>query len=102
MPVNTRGRNRLPVIDDAVQADIDRVCAIWSTAADGWLFGDFCAADVMFAPVAARFQTYAITPSRAAMPYYGALLAHPLVAEWFALGAAEPDVIAIFELPARA
>lgn len=106
MPVNARGRHRLAVIDAEVQVDIDRVCAIWSAAGhypEGpWLFGDFCAADIMFAPVAARFQTYAITPTPAASSYYQTLLAHPLVAEWFALGAAEPDVIPIFELPARA
>lgn len=106
MPVNTRGRHRQAVIDPPVQDDIDRVCAIWSTAArypEGpWLFGDFCAADIMFAPVAARFQTYDVEPSATAAPYYRALLTHPLVTQWFALGIAEPDMIPIFELPERA
>jgi glutathione S-transferase len=105
MPVNTRGRNRQPVIDDAVRADIARVCTIWATAgryAEGpWLFGRFCAADIMFAPVAARFQTYAIQPAPEASRYYQALLSHPWVAEWFALGEAEAGTIPMFELPAR-
>ncbi len=105
MPVNTRGRNRLPAIDDDVRADIARVCAIWATAgsyADGpWLFGQFCAADIMFAPVAARFQTYAIEPTPEASSYYQMLLAHPWVVEWFAAGQAEESVIPIFELPER-
>lgn len=105
MPVNTRARNRLPMIDENVQADIDRVFAIWAGAgcyAEGpWLFGQFCAADIMFAPVAARFQTYAIDPTPEALPYYQMLLAHPWVVEWFAAGEAEEGVIPIFELPER-
>lgn len=105
MPVNTRGRNRQVLIDAAVQADIDRVCAIWAVA-DGypegpWLFGEFSAADIMFAPVAARFQTYAVTPRSEALPYYELLLSHPLVVEWFALGVGEPDTIQMFEQPER-
>lgn len=64
MPVDARGRNRQPVIDDDVRADIARVCTIWATAGrypEGpWLFGAFCAAGIMFAPVAARFHTCAV------------------------------------------
>ena len=67
----------------------------------GWLFGDFCAADIMFAPVAARFRTYGVALDGAAQDYCRRLLEHPLAAEWFAAGEAEPDVIAQFELPAR-
>ncbi|EIZ79295.1 glutathione S-transferase [Novosphingobium sp. Rr 2-17] len=103
MPVNTRGRNRRAQMDAAVRADIGRVCKIWATAGrhpEGpWLFGEFCAADIMFAPVAARFQTYVVTVTPDALPYYQMLLDHPLVAEWLALGAAETDTIPMFELP---
>ena len=105
MPVNTRARNRQPVIDDDVRADIARVFAIWATVGtytDGpWLFGPFCAADVMFAPVAARFRTYAIEPTSEAAAYYRMLLSHPWVVEWFAAGEAESRVISMFELPTR-
>lgn len=105
MPVNTRGRNRIPVIDDAVRADIARICAIWATAGEylegPWLFGNFCAADIMFAPVAARFQTYGIVPTPEALPYYRILLSHPLVSKWFEMGAAEPAILPMFELPDR-
>ncbi len=106
MPCNTRGRNRQAAITDAVRADIARVEAIWATAgrySEGpWLFEAFCAADILFAPVAARFQTYGVTPAPAAMPYYQALLDHPLVREWFAMGEVETDVIEMFELPGAA
>lgn len=106
MPVNTRARNRRARITPAVEADIARACAIWSGAGryagEPWLFGPFCAADIMFAPVAARFRTYGVDVPAAAQPYYQALLAHPLVAEWCALGADEEAVIPIFELPESA
>ena len=105
MPVNTRGRNRVAQRSPAVEADIARVGEIWSGAgafSDGpWLFGQFCAADIMFAPVAARFQTYCVTLSGPAADYHQRLLAHPLVEEWLAFGRAEPDVIEQFELPQR-
>jgi glutathione S-transferase len=103
MPVNVRGRNRLARRTAAVDADIARVCEIWGTAGHysegSWLFGSFCAADIMFAPVAARFQTYDVTPIAAAAGYFELLLTHPLIVEWFALGHDEPQVIERFELP---
>jgi glutathione S-transferase len=52
----------------------------------------------MFAPVATRFLTYGVELAGPARAYQDALLAHPLVAEWLALGAAETDVIPRFEL----
>jgi glutathione S-transferase len=106
MPVNARGRNRLAVRTTEVDADIARVCQIWATAGrhrDGpWLFGRFCAADIMFAPVATRFVTYDVAPTPAAAAYWERLLTHPLVVEWLALARGEPQVIEHFELPANA
>ena len=103
MPVNTRAKNRVAQRTAAVDADIARISEIWTTAgsyAEGpWLFGSFCAADIMFAPVAARFQTYDVVPTATAKGYFEQLLSYPLVVEWFALGQTEPQVIERFELP---
>jgi glutathione S-transferase len=103
MPMNSRGRNRLAKTTPDVLADINRVFTIWSRAGCGrdgpWLFGTFCAADIMFAPVALRFQTYAVDVPSNASPYYRALLGHPLVVEWQELGRNESTVIDRFELP---
>ena len=104
MPVDARGRNRQPAMTAEAESDVGRVRHIWSTAGAAqppWLFDEFCAADVMFAPVASRFETYGIRLDGAAGLYQAALLAHPLVQEWFALGAVETDVIVQFELPER-
>jgi glutathione S-transferase len=57
-----------------------------------FLFGAaFTAADVMLAPVVARFITYRPALSDACSAYCDAVRAHPLVAEWYAAAAAEPD-----------
>lgn len=104
MPVNTRGRRRQAVVTPAVRDDIERVTAIWARAGrlgTPWLFGDFGAADIFFAPVATRFRTYGVDVPASAKPYFEALLAHPCVKEWCALGALEQGVIPLFELPER-
>jgi glutathione S-transferase len=106
MPMNARGWGRLANRAHAVEQDISRVPSIWATSGayrEGpWLFGALCAADVMFAPVASRFQTYDVSLSGQANRYLRQLLSHPLVAEWFRLGQIEPEVIEQFELPQRA
>lgn len=84
MPMNLKRRYTNFPPDAETRADIERVLALWTWAKARWggdgpyLFGAcFTAADAFFAPVAARFQTYAIDldgPSRA---YAQALLAQP-------------------------
>ena len=102
MPVNTRARNRVAVRTPAVEADIDRVMAIWSLAGkrpgSPWLFDEFCAADIMFAPVASRFLTYCVSLDGSAQAYMEALLTHPLVQEWLWLGSMEDRTIDRLEL----
>jgi glutathione S-transferase len=101
MPCNTRARDRIADRSTEVEAEIARVSEIWSRATDDWLFGDFCAADIIFAPVAARFRTYGVMLEGTAQDYCQRLLSHPLSTEWFALGEADPSTIDMFELPLR-
>jgi glutathione S-transferase len=100
MPCNTRARGRTAIRTAGVTADIDRVVEIWNLYGERspWLFGEFGAADIMFAPVATRFQTYGVDPEGVARDYMVRLLAHPLVAEWLRLGELETDTIAILEV----
>ncbi len=100
MPVNTRARGRTAVRTPAVDADVARAATIWSRAAGPWLFGGFGGADIMFAPVATRFQTYGVVLEGPAARYQQALLGHPLVAEWLALGEAEADQVPVLEVGA--
>lgn len=106
MPINARGRNRVANHTQDVIQDIDRVKSIWDRSGtfpdSSWLFADFCAADIMFAPVALRFRTYNVAIAERPRSYLEALLGHPLVEEWCALGATEAETIDQFELPIAA
>lgn len=79
-------------------ADIARIDAIWREtraefgAGGPFLFGAvFTAADAMYAPVTARFLSYAPEISDEARAYCEAVRAHPLVAAWYEGAAAEPE-----------
>jgi glutathione S-transferase len=58
-----------------------------------FLFGAFGAVDAMYAPVASRFQTYAIALGAPARAYMEAVLSLPAFAEWRAAAAKEPWVL---------
>jgi glutathione S-transferase len=95
MPMNLGrtfpGRGRTP----ECLADIARIEAIWAEAlaAHGgpFLFGrEFGLADVMYAPVVARFLTWQPELTATSRAYCDAVRAHPLVARWYTEAAAEP------------
>ncbi len=90
-------------------ADIARIDALWTEtltrfgAGGPYLFGAaFTNADVMYAPVVARFLTYRPELSPAARDYCAAVRAHPLVDAWYDAAAQEPEAwrIAKYEMPA--
>lgn len=91
-------------VDAAVMADIQRIMALWAQArerfggAGDYLFGDFGAADIMFAPVVTRLVTYSLPVSRFAEPYMHAVTSHPFMQEWIAAAQAEEWVIEKFEM----
>ena len=75
----------------AVQADVDRLEAIWAWArattggAGPWLCGAYSLADAFFARVASRVATYALSVGGAAAAYVAAHLAHPSFRRWRAM-----------------
>lgn len=88
-----------------VQADVARIMQVWAEArarhgGDGdFLFGQWSAVDMMFAPVVTRFITYSIPVARFAIPYLQAVISHPHVQEWIGGAQAEDWVIEKFEGP---
>lgn len=82
MPMNIRGRYPGKGMNEAVAADIARISAIWSAAEGPYLFGDFCAADAFYAPVATRFVTYGVELAGTAAEYHRRLLEAPAVQAW--------------------
>jgi glutathione S-transferase len=106
MPMNCRRDLRGRVaMTDALQADIDRIAAIWREtraehgAGGPFLFGGFTAADAMFAPVASRFRTYGVELDTVAAEYRDAILEMPEMREWYEAAAAEPWTVEDDELP---
>jgi glutathione S-transferase len=55
-----------------------------------FLFGDFCIADAMYAPVVFRFTTYGVEVGDVEQRYMDAIKAHPAVQRWVADAKAEP------------
>jgi glutathione S-transferase len=103
LPMNMRsvfaGREIIPEI----QADLDRIAAIWRDcrrrygAGGRYLFGGFTIADAMFAPVVSRLRTYLITLDDEAQAYAEALWATPALQEWVAAANDEPMIVEQFE-----
>jgi len=93
------GRGRTP----EVLAEIERVFALWADcrarygAGGPFLFGAFCAADAMFAPVVLRFETYVVDLPPVCRAYADAVLALPALREWIAAAAAETEAIAAYD-----
>jgi glutathione S-transferase len=84
---------------DEVTANVRRIEAIWSDSRarfgkDGpFLFGNFGAADAMYAPVVARFHNYGIEVSEPSRAYMAAVMALPAWGEWREAARKEPWVM---------
>jgi len=99
MPMNCRRRFPGFKPDADTQRDIDRVLGLWrhcrqQFGADGpWLFGQFTAADCMYAPVVMRLLSYQIPLDAVSQAYAGTLFNSPAMQQWIAIGKAEQEVI---------
>ena len=95
LPFELQKRAPLGKLRQAVEDDIDRICEIWRQgrrqygAGGKFLFGDICAADVMYAPVAVRFKLYGIALDDVCQAYVEALYSLPALQEWLAAAALE-------------
>ena len=89
-PMNLKERFPAFVATAEITAEVARIDALWSEARDKygsdtdlpWLFGAFSAADVIYAPVVTRIDSYGLPVSATARAYVDAMLAHPWMAEW--------------------
>ena len=89
-----------------VLADLTRIMELWAQArarfgGEGqFLFGEFGAADIMYAPVVTRIVTYGLPIARFATGYMDAVLHHPFMQDWIAAAQEEEWVLEQFETPA--
>ena len=100
MPMNLRrtdlkGKGRGPGVED----DIARICALWRDcrarhgAGGDFLFGAFCAADAMFAPVVTRLDIYGVALDDTCAAYSRAMLRLPAFVEWREAALQEPWIV---------
>ncbi|RED15334.1 glutathione S-transferase family protein [Parasphingopyxis lamellibrachiae] len=103
LPMNVRKTFPPQPISADVSGELGRILETWAQARaryggeDPFLFGSFCAADIMFAPVCTRLVTYSIKLPPFAQAYVEAILAHSWVREWIEAAQEEPWVIEKYE-----
>ena len=94
-PMNLKRVPRPIDLPDAAKADIARIEAIWNEcrvryAKKGpFLFGEFSAADCMYAPVATRFRTYEVPIGLVSSTYADTIHALPAFERWREAGLKE-------------
>jgi glutathione S-transferase len=100
--MNIRRPVRARELSAAAQQNVARIEAMWSDCrahhGGPFLFGKFCAADAMYAPVVTRLATYGIKVSRETLGYMEAVMALPAFAEWRAGALAESAIVAEDEI----
>ena len=104
LPMNVRKSFAAADLSEEVVDEIERILQLWAQArarfggTGDYLFGDWCAVDMMFAPVVTRFITYSVPVPPFAGSYMKAVLQHPHVAEWVEAAQDEPWVIERYEV----
>lgn len=96
-PMNFRRPRRRIDLPDGVMDDVARITQIWKTmcARSGgpFLFGEFSAADAMFAPVVNRLDVYDLDVDAATVDYMAAMQAHPAWIAWRDAALAETWIV---------
>jgi glutathione S-transferase len=103
--MNLRKQHPSGELSEETRAEVLRILELWAEArarhgsGGPYLFGDFGAVDIMFAPVVTRLVTYSVPVPRFAAAYMEAILHHPWMQEWVEAAQAEPWIIEQFEAP---
>ena len=104
LPFNVRRNFGSVNLSGEVEAEVVRILNLWAQArarfggTGEYLFGDWGAADIMFAPVVTRFVTYGVKVPPFAAAYMEAALHRWDVVEWIELAQDEPWVIEDLEI----
>lgn len=101
-PMNMRREKGKIEVSDAVRQDVQRIEDIWrelrSRSGGPYLFGDFSAADAMFAPVVSRFDVYELVSNADTIEYMQRIKTHSAWQKWYSAAIAEPWTVSEAEV----
>ena len=103
MPMNIRSSYPGKGMSSQVSSEIGCLCAHWCSTRErfgqggAFLFGDFCAADAYFTPVASRLVTYTVRLSGEARQYQQALLESRAMRDWTRAALRETEFVPVDE-----
>ncbi|MEX0298952.1 MAG: glutathione S-transferase family protein [Kordiimonas sp.] len=108
MPMNVAGKWSDLTLSEALQREITRAETIWTECREQYgqggefLFGSFSAADMMYAPLASRMETYGIKLNETATVYVQSIMNYPPIAKWVQAGLQETARISAAEIESEA
>lgn len=93
-PMNLRRKIEAIEVGEGVRRDVARIETLWDECLENsggpYLFGEFCNADAMFAPVVNRLEKYQLSDHAAVKKYTVAMKSHPAWISWEAAALVEP------------
>ncbi len=104
LPMNCRKKFTGFSPSSAALKDIDRIKAVWKYCRERfsqkgpWLFGAFCIADAMFAPVVFRFDTYGVLLNGFEKEYTQSMLSLPHMVQWKEAARQEKEILEFAEI----
>jgi glutathione S-transferase len=102
-PMNLGAKLAFKAYSDDVSANVARVEDIWADArgrfgaGGSFLFGQFSAADAMYAPIVTRLYSYGWPVAPQSRVYMDAVLAHPAFVAWRDAALVEPWYLPHYE-----
>jgi glutathione S-transferase len=103
-PMNARATNRRTAPNPERSADIARIEHLWDECrtrfgSEGpWLFGEYSAADAMYAPIVLRLRTYGAKVRDSTSEYMATVLDDEHMRDWLAAASAEGWTQAPYEI----
>jgi len=101
MPMACLSKFERPNISGELKKDIDRIIQLWTECREknadkgSFLYGEYSIADMMFAPVVFRFNSYQVELPQLLIDYCQTIIQHPDVQDWLSgadpADSAEPD-----------
>jgi glutathione S-transferase len=103
-PMNARAQGRRTTASPERSADLSRIEDLWAEcrrrfgSQGPWLFGEYSAADAMYAPVVLRMRTYGAQLRPGSADYSATVLADAHMRDWLAAAGAESWTIEASEI----